>query len=112
MTIFEDEGDYRALFQILRQARERVDPRILTWCVMPNRWHLSWPVRKSSHRVQHVNTAQSDAEAAAIRKAIQRGRRAKDDQWRRRTAVELRLESTLVPRGRPRKPTIERNKGS
>ena len=207
MKIFEDDADYLAFFQILREARERIDMRILAWCVMPNHWHLvlwphadgdlsdftgwltlthtqrwhahrrsagsghlyqgrfksfpvqedehfltvcryvernalranlvkqaetwrwgslnaytqggpqtelltSWPIRRSANWVQHVNTPQTEAEVAAIRGAIQRGRPYGTEGWTRQTAVQLHLESTLIPRGRPRKLANEPNKGS
>lgn len=207
MTIFEDDGDYLAFFRILSEARERVDMRILAWCVMPNHWHLvlwprhdgdlsdftgwltlthtqrwhahrgsagsghlyqgrfksfpiqedahfltvcryvernalranlvpqaeawpwgslqtyaqggpradlltPWPIRRSSNWVQHVNTPQTDAEVTAIRTAILRGRPYGDEHWTRQTAAEMHLESTLIPRGRPRKTDAGQNKGS
>jgi putative transposase len=44
MEIFEDDGDYLAFFRILAEARERVDMRVLAWCVMPTHWHrVLWP---------------------------------------------------------------------
>lgn len=207
MTIFDDDDDYLAFFRILREAHERVDMRILAWCVMPNHWHLvlwpradgdlsdftgwltlthtqrwhahrgsagtghlyqgrfksfptqeddhfltvcryvernalranlvkqaeawpwgslhayakggpwadllsSWPVRRSSHWVQHVNAAQTEAEVAAIRTSIQRGRPFGDERWTQQTAAALHLGSTLVSRGRPRKSSSDGQKGS
>jgi len=44
MTLFEDEGDYRAFEHVLAQACKRVSMRLLAYCVMPNHWHLDgWP---------------------------------------------------------------------
>ena len=44
MTIFEKDGDYEAFEQILRQAVERSEMRLLAYCIMPNHWHLVvWP---------------------------------------------------------------------
>ncbi len=63
----------------------------------------AWPIRRSGNWSQHVNTPQTEAEAAAIRTAIQRGHPYGDGHWTQQTAAELRLESTLIPRGRPRK---------
>ena len=63
----------------------------------------AWPIRRSSNWVQHVNAPQTEAEVAAIRKAIQRGSPYGDDHWTQQTAEELQLESTLIPRGRPEK---------
>lgn len=46
MTIFDDEGDYAAFETILEQAAERVDMRVIAYCLMPNHWHLVlWPRR-------------------------------------------------------------------
>jgi len=43
-TIFEGVNDYAAFEQVLEEAREQVDMRLLDFCVMPNHWHLVlWP---------------------------------------------------------------------
>ena len=42
--IFYSAADYRAFEQILIDARNRFDMRILAFCLMPNHWHLAlWP---------------------------------------------------------------------
>lgn len=207
LPIFEDAGDYQAFEEILAEAREREDMRVLAWCLMPNHWHLvlwprqdgdlsrftgwltlthtqrwhahrgsagtghlyqgrfksfpvegdehfltlcryvernalranlvrraeqwrwcslaayedgglrsalltAWPVRRSPNWVEYVNAPQSDAEEAAIRRAIRRGSPFGSDRWVERTARLLDLESTLAPRGRPRKPSPDDRKGS
>ncbi len=44
MTIFETNGDYEAFERVLTQAVERSKMRLLSYCVMPNHWHLVvWP---------------------------------------------------------------------
>jgi putative transposase len=44
MTIFEDEGDFAAFEQVLSQAVQRTQTRLLAYCLMPNHWHLIvWP---------------------------------------------------------------------
>jgi putative transposase len=44
ITIFEDHGDYQAFENVLAQAVERTETRLLAYCVMPNHWHLLvWP---------------------------------------------------------------------
>ncbi len=44
MQIFADDADYQAFEKVLRQAVERTDTRLLTYCLMPNHWHLLvWP---------------------------------------------------------------------
>jgi putative transposase len=45
-TVFRKAGDYAAFLQLLRQAGERVDVRLLAYCLMPNHFHLAlWPRR-------------------------------------------------------------------
>ncbi|MEE8527668.1 MAG: transposase, partial [Gammaproteobacteria bacterium] len=44
--IFETTGDYKAFEKTLGEASERVNMRILTYCIMPNHWHLVlWPIK-------------------------------------------------------------------
>lgn len=44
MQIFDDDADYEAFEKILWQAVERTETRLLTYCLMPNHWHLLvWP---------------------------------------------------------------------
>ncbi len=44
MTLFETDGDYQAFLKVLEGARRRVPVRLLSYCVMPNHWHLVlWP---------------------------------------------------------------------
>ena len=50
-----------------------------------------------------VNEPQTEAEVAAIRHSIERGTPFGSETWTRRAARQLGLESTLRPRGRPRK---------
>jgi REP-associated tyrosine transposase len=43
-TIFETEHDYDAFVSVVDEARQQVPMRILSFCVMPNHWHLIlWP---------------------------------------------------------------------
>jgi putative transposase len=45
-TVFRKAGDYAAFVQLLRQAGERVDVRLLAFCLMPNHFHIAlWPRR-------------------------------------------------------------------
>jgi len=50
-----------------------------------------------------VNRAQTEKELAALRQCVIRGRPFGNQLWMRRIAARLGLESTLHPRGRPRK---------
>jgi putative transposase len=46
LTIFEVAADYEAFERVLQQAVERTETRLLTYCLMPNHWHLLvWPQR-------------------------------------------------------------------
>jgi putative transposase len=43
-TLFETDRDYDAFVGLVEQARQRVEMRVLAFCVMPNHWHLVlWP---------------------------------------------------------------------
>jgi putative transposase len=199
MTIFEKEGDYAAFEEIIEDAVEKFDMRLLAYQVMPNHWHQvlwpkndgdlsryvgwltlthtqrwhahrhsagsghvyqgrfksfpvqddehfltvcryvernalranlvdsaeswpwgslwryvrgtpkqrallsAWPVRRSAGWIEHVNAPQTERELAAIRRSIRRGSPMGATQWVEKTARTLGLESTLRPRGRPRK---------
>ena len=44
IRLFEKTGDYEALERVMAEARERVPMRILSYCLMPNHWHMVlWP---------------------------------------------------------------------
>jgi len=199
MTIFADAGDYEAFENVLVQAAERVEMRLLAYCVMPNHWHLvvwprkdndlsrftgwltlthtqrwhaqrrsvgtghvyqgrfkafpvqsdehllavcryvernalrahlveraeawqwgslwrwkqgstkqkqllnAWPLSRRPDWTKHVNKALTAGELAAIRRCVARGNPYGDEQWSRKTIKKLGLESTIRPRGRPRK---------
>src|SRR5690349_18459612 len=43
-TLFENDADYTAFIEVLRQAHEEISTRLLAYCLMPNHWHLIvWP---------------------------------------------------------------------
>ena len=46
MTIVRKDQDYEAFERVLAQAAERVSMRILSYCIMPNHWHLVLQPRK------------------------------------------------------------------
>jgi putative transposase len=44
LTLFRKDGDYDAFQRVLAEACTRLPMRVLSWCVMPNHWHLVvWP---------------------------------------------------------------------
>jgi len=54
LNIFEHAGDFEAFENVLLQAVERTETRLLAYCVMPNHWHLLvWP-RKDGELSQFV----------------------------------------------------------
>ncbi len=52
-----------------------------------------------------VNKAETEAELDAMRSCVRRGTPFGDDRWMRNSTVRLSLESTIRPRGRPKKET-------
>lgn len=63
----------------------------------------AWPLRRRPGWVDWVNSPQSDAELKSLRRAVQRGSPYGETDWREETARSLGLETTLRPRGRPKK---------
>jgi REP-associated tyrosine transposase len=63
----------------------------------------AWPVPEPRGWLSYVNEAQTESELKALRRSVQRGTPYGSEHWVGRTAVEFGLESTLRPRGRPRK---------
>ena len=61
------------------------------------------PVPRNAAWMERVNQPMSEAELAAMRHCVNRGTPYGEEGWIRRTAVDLGLESSLRPRGRPRK---------
>lgn len=58
---------------------------------LPRRWR------------QHVQSPETEAELAALRRSLMRGAPFGETAWQARTAKRLHLQTTLHPRGRPRK---------
>src|SRR5690349_7313597 len=61
------------------------------------------PVPLPNNWSQHVHQPQAEAELAALRTSINRGTPFGSAHWTKLAAARLGLESTLRPRGRPRK---------
>jgi len=53
--------------------------------------------------LKHVNEPETDEQVKRLRESIQRGRPYGTLPWLTKTAKELGLESSLRPRGRPKK---------
>jgi putative transposase len=44
LPLFQKEGDYAAFVQVMREALQRHPTRLLSFCLMPNHWHMVlWP---------------------------------------------------------------------
>ena len=63
----------------------------------------AWPLPRPADWLQIVNRPQSEAELKALRGCVNRGSPLGPPDWIARTAKQLKLESTLRSRGRPRK---------
>ena len=199
LRIFKDDLDYEAFEKVLRDAVERSETRLLSYCLMPNHWHLlvwprrdgelsrfagwltlthtqrwhahrqsvgsghlyqgrfksfpvqddehfytvaryvernavranlvrraeqwrwgslhrwfrgtaddkallaAWPAPRRTGWLDYVNAPQTEAEVAAIRRSVRRGNPYGDDTWTDKVVDRMGLESTLKPRGRPKK---------
>lgn len=82
------------------------------WCSLWRRQHglaqtppvlTPWPLDRPRNWRALVNEAQTPVELEALRCCVARGRPYGGDVWRARTARQLGLDSTLRPRGRPKK---------
>ncbi|PQO25153.1 hypothetical protein C5Y96_26795 [Blastopirellula marina] len=62
-----------------------------------------WPVARPPRWKDRVNQALTEKEVNAIQHAIRRGSPLGDPKWTQSTACRLNLDSTLRPRGRPKK---------
>lgn len=62
-----------------------------------------WPIRRHPNWVDWVRKPITDKEQKRLQRSILRGAPFGEDEWVRATAQEMDLESTLRPRGRPRK---------
>ncbi len=62
-----------------------------------------WPIERPKMWDKLVDTALTDEELTALRHCVSRGSPFGDADWMRSTTDRLELQSTLRPRGRPRK---------
>lgn len=63
----------------------------------------AWPLPRSPQWVRRVNQALGEKELEAVRRCAHRGAPLGDEGWVETIARRLDLESTMRPRGRPRK---------
>src|SRR5262249_49494163 len=61
------------------------------------------PVEMPRNWVKRVNGVETEGELRSLRRSVERGQPFGNDEWIRRTATRLGLESTMRPRGRPKK---------
>ena len=62
-----------------------------------------WPLPRRPGWLDHVNTPQTEAELAALTRCIHRGNPFGNERWSSKMVHKLNLQSTLRPRGRPKK---------
>ena len=62
-----------------------------------------WPLAHPTDWIDLVNQPQSEAELKELRRSVRRGTPLGRGPWQIQIAARLGLESTLRPRGRPRK---------
>jgi putative transposase len=68
------------------------------------------PFDRPADWVRRVNRVETDSELEALRRCGARGTPLGTEKWQRRIAKRLGLESTLRPRGRPRKDGTKKDK--
>ncbi len=71
--------------------------------VLRPEWLVDGPLHLPSDYVTWLNEPATAAEAERIRKSVERGTPYGAEEWQERIAHQLGLESTLRPRGRPKK---------
>jgi putative transposase len=64
-----------------------------------------WPLPRPRGWIDYVNAPQTDAELESLRRAVRRSSPFGNFAWQQTIAQRLGLQSTLRPRGRPRKQT-------
>ena len=73
-------------------------------------WLAEGPVPRPANWLEQVNAALTAAELESVRRSVNRGAPFGGEAWVRRTAMIAGLESTLRPRGRPKKEKPEEGK--
>jgi putative transposase len=116
LKIFHKGADYAAFERVLEQAVARTRTRLLSYCVLPNHWHLVvWP-REDGELSRFVGwlTLTHTQRWHAHRRSAGSGHLYPfgGSAWAKRAAGRLKLESTFRPRGRPKKARKSVKKGS
>ena len=111
----EDDHFYSLLRYVERNAYRAhlvAKPEDWRWCSLwrrtcgdplARRLLSGWPLAMPRNWREIVAAPQNEGEVQAIRRAICRGFPYGSDVWQKNVAVRLGLESTLRPRGRPKK---------
>ncbi len=60
-----------------------------------------WPMARPPRWAERVNKSLTGAKLQAVRTRVNRGTPLGDETWVQRNALQLNLQSTLRPRGRP-----------
>jgi putative transposase len=91
---------------LVRKAEEWRWGSLFRWqrgTVEDSKLLAAWPVPRKAGWIDHVNLPQTEGELDAIRRSVDRGRPFGDENWSDRVVRRLGLETTLRPRGRPKK---------
>ncbi|MFM8220272.1 MAG: transposase, partial [Planctomycetaceae bacterium] len=91
---------------LVRRAEDWRWGSLNRWLHKPEREpHLlsPWPLARPPRWVERVNQPLTGAELSAVRTSVNRGTPFGDDTWVQHIARQLNLQSTLRPRGRPKK---------
>jgi len=97
--LFTKDEDFLAFERVIEESLRTRRMRLCAYCLMSNHW----PLPRPADWIQMVNQPQTEAELAALRCCVNRGRPFGDPNWITDTAKRLGLEWTLRPRGRPKK---------
>jgi REP element-mobilizing transposase RayT len=111
LRIFRKHDDFLAFEQVMAEAIELFNMRVCGYCIMSNHWHfLLWPRSDGTVLLPHnwnklVNAVVKNDSYEELKNCIKRGTPYGDKQWKINSAKKMKLESTLRPRGRPKKST-------
>ena len=91
---------------LVRRAEQWRWGRLYRWLrgsAEDRRQFAAWSMPRPANGVAHVKAPQTAAELAALRRCVQRGSPYGTEMWCDRTIGSLGMESTIRPRGRPKK---------